>query len=184
MDKLVKILKAETATLKEQYLDLNEKWALEQVVRNINRKSDFARWIVPNCRFYSYERRGVKRGALARVYCWDAKDYLEVPYKEVTENEFYKEERATYKMASYMTDEVEFPKRARKAALAHYENSINKLAARIEKKGLNINKLTTVTAHVEANIETTLTDGEQTVRAFTILAWGEINRPHYRYLVK
>jgi hypothetical protein len=34
------------------------------------------------------------------------------------------------------------------------------------------------------NIDMTLTDGEKTVKAFTIIAEGQIQRPHYRYLVK
>jgi hypothetical protein len=69
-------------------------------------------------------------------------------------------------------------------AEAHYEVSIQKLSARIEKKGLNQNTLTTVTSHVGVNIETTLTDGAKTVRAFTIIASGAIQKPHYRYLIK
>jgi hypothetical protein len=71
-----------------------------------------------------------------------------------------------------------------KEAIEHYENSIEKLAARIEKKGLDIARLKTVTAHVGVNIETVLTDGTKTVRAFTIIASGEVQRPHYRYLIK
>jgi len=34
------------------------------------------------------------------------------------------------------------------------------------------------------NIETTLTDGEKMVRAYTIIAEGQVQRPHYRYLIK
>jgi len=58
------------------------------------------------------------------------------------------------------------------------------LAARIEKKGLNVEKIKTVTSHIGVNLETTLTDGTKTVRAWTIVASGEIQRPHYRYLIK
>ena len=71
-----------------------------------------------------------------------------------------------------------------KMAEIHYEASINKLAVRIEKKDLNVAELKVVTSHMGANIETTLTDGIRTVRAFTIIAEGEIQRPHYRYLIK
>ena len=71
-----------------------------------------------------------------------------------------------------------------KKAELHYEGSIVKLANRIEKKGLIIEKLVVETSHIGVNINTTLTDGEKTVRAFTIIASGEIQRPHYRYLVK
>lgn len=71
-----------------------------------------------------------------------------------------------------------------KDAENHYENSIIKLALRIEKKELNIDLLKCTTSHIGRNINTTLTDGTKTVRAFTILAEGEIQKPHYRYLVK
>jgi hypothetical protein len=37
---------------------------------------------------------------------------------------------------------------------------------------------------VGVNFETTLSDGEKIVRAFTIVASGEIQKPHYRYLIK
>ena len=66
----------------------------------------------------------------------------------------------------------------------HYENSINKLADRIIKKGLNIENISVKTSHIGLNIETTLTDNIKTVKAFTVLAFGEIQKPHYRYLVK
>lgn len=71
-----------------------------------------------------------------------------------------------------------------KYAREHYEQSIKKLAVRIAAKGLNQDKLDVVTSHIGVNIETTLTDGEKTVRAFTVLAIGDINKPHYRYLIK
>ena len=71
-----------------------------------------------------------------------------------------------------------------KNAIEHYDLSIEKLAARIEKKGLNQENLKTVTSHIGVNIETTLTDGNKTIRAFTIIAEGIIQRPHYRYLIK
>jgi hypothetical protein len=71
-----------------------------------------------------------------------------------------------------------------KIAIEHYEFSIEKLAERIIKKGLNQDNLKIVTSHIGVNIETTINDGNKTVRAFTIIAEGEIQKPHYRYLVK
>jgi hypothetical protein len=73
---------------------------------------------------------------------------------------------------------------AKAHAEAHYTASIDKLALRVEAKGLNLDALTVTRAQVKQNLETRLTDGQQTVRAFTILAWGPIVRPHYRYLIK
>lgn len=67
----------------------------------------------------------------------------------------------------------------------HYTDSIIKLAARIEKKGLDQETIEIKTAHVDVNIETTLTDATgKRVRAWTIIASGPCVRPHYRYLVK
>ena len=71
-----------------------------------------------------------------------------------------------------------------KAAQKHYTNSIAKLALRIEKKGLNQEKIEMTTGYVDVNITTTITDGEKVVRAWTIIAGGEVQKPHYRYLVK
>lgn len=71
-----------------------------------------------------------------------------------------------------------------KQANKHYNSSIEKLTKRIEKKQLDLDNLRVETAHIGVNIETILTDGNKTVRAFTIIAGGEIQRPHYRYLIK
>ena len=65
-----------------------------------------------------------------------------------------------------------------------YIKSIEKLAIRIEEKGLNIENIKTISSHIGINFNTTITDGIKTVRAFTVLFRCEINRPHYRYLVK
>lgn len=74
--------------------------------------------------------------------------------------------------------------KAEKEAGEHYEFSIEKLAAKIESKALDQTKIAVKTAHVGVNIETVLTDGQKTVKAFTIIAEGAIQRPHYRYLIK
>lgn len=66
----------------------------------------------------------------------------------------------------------------------HYISSIEKLAARIEKKGLNIDSLEMESSYLDPNMSTEITDGTKTVRAFTIIAGGRIQKPHYRYLVK
>jgi hypothetical protein len=79
--------------------------------------------------------------------------------------------------ADYLSLEVD-------KAVKHYESSIKKLHDRIIKKGLDLDKINVVTGRVGVNIETTLTDGQKTVRAWTIIAEGLIQRPHYRYLVK
>ncbi len=71
-----------------------------------------------------------------------------------------------------------------KLAEEHYTSSIQKLALRIEAKGMNQDTLQIMTSHIGVNIESIFTDGTQTVRAWTIIASGPIQRPHYRYLIK
>lgn len=78
----------------------------------------------------------------------------------------------------------DFVSKAITDAESHYENSIEKLAERIDKKKLNISNLKVSTSHIGVNINTTLTDGIKTVRAFTIIASGPVQKPHYRYLIK
>ena len=71
-----------------------------------------------------------------------------------------------------------------KAAETHYESSVEKLAYRIKEKGLDLSIISLHSTKLDLNFETTVTDGVKSVREFTILAWGEINKPHYRYLIK
>jgi hypothetical protein len=71
-----------------------------------------------------------------------------------------------------------------KKASTHYTNSIEKLALRIEKKGLDLNKIKLSTTYLDPNISTIITDGKKTISAYTIIASGMIQKPHYRYLIK
>jgi hypothetical protein len=77
-----------------------------------------------------------------------------------------------------------FVARAEKMAVDGYDAACAKLAVRIIKKGLNADAIEITTARVGVNIETTFTDGNKSVRAFTIVASGAVQKPHYRYLVK
>lgn len=79
--------------------------------------------------------------------------------------------------------EVWIEKRVKEAE-QHYEDSIKKLAYRIGQKKLDTTNIKIKTSHIGVNIDTTLTDGQKTVRAWTIIASGPIQRPHYRYLIK
>ena len=77
-----------------------------------------------------------------------------------------------------------FIEKAIKSAEAHYTSSIEKLAFRITEKGLNIDSIKVSSGWVGINFECEITDGNKKVRAFTIIAEGEIQKPHYRYLIK
>jgi hypothetical protein len=78
----------------------------------------------------------------------------------------------------------EFLEKAKQDAITHYQSSLAKLSQRIQCKGFNEELVQVSTARIGANLETVITDGTKTVKAFTVLAWGDIQKPHYRYLVK
>ena len=78
----------------------------------------------------------------------------------------------------------DFSKKELKKAEQWFDDSIVKLANKINGKGLNLDALSMSSTYVERNLCTTITDGVKKVKAQTIFACGEINRPHFRYLVK
>lgn len=73
---------------------------------------------------------------------------------------------------------------AEKNAIEHYEISLSKLAKRIADKNINVDNMKVVSSGVGVNINITLSDDNKSVKAWTIIASGYIQRPHYRYLVK
>ena len=70
-----------------------------------------------------------------------------------------------------------------KHAELHYEDSLNKLAERLVIKGISEN-YKIESGYVGVNFEVNITHDLGTVKAWTIIAEGPIQRAHYRYLVK
>ena len=64
-----------------------------------------------------------------------------------------------------------------------FDNKLIKLASRLEGKGFNT-KIKVTSEHVGVNFNCWVTDGTNSVQAYTIIAEGPIQRPHYRYLIK
>jgi len=157
---LVKKLIEETQGLKTQYVEKTMDWAKEQYQRNIERRDLF--------RKMTFRQKSADRNPELIL---------------VSQSKYYQEEKWVWNTV-FFSSQDEFVSKMADNAEKHYHSSIEKLALRIQKKGLNENNLKFVTAHVGVNIETTITDGNKTVRAFTVLAYGPIQRPHYRYLIK
>lgn len=156
MKNLIDILTSETKSLKAQYIQFTDEWANQEFYRLRQWLKDFGAW----------ERENYAKKEMRNEYYRKQKIKASIPY-EVFAN----------KIEQFVEKQI-------KNAEKHYTQSIAKLALRIEQKQLNINNLKAVTSHIGVNIDTTLTDGEKVVRAFTIIANGEINRPHYRYLIR
>ncbi|MDD5648903.1 MAG: hypothetical protein PHF86_00555 [Candidatus Nanoarchaeia archaeon] len=174
MDTLIQILEKETQSLKNQFIEKTKDWS--------------------NKYFYICERR---KNWKETDWC----DYLGIK-PEVknagTSIEFLGFPRGFYNTSKsreliYWQNEIRsllnmglnnYIKKEEEKAIKRYKNSVIKLANRIENKHLNIEKLTVLTSHIGVNLEMTLTDGIKTIKAFTIIAEGVIQRPHYRYLIK
>jgi hypothetical protein len=95
--------------------------------------------------------------------------------------------RKYYNLPSYLIRDITPENHieiSRKKSINHYESSIVKLAVRIKKYDLNSDRLIITSSHIGVNLDCTLTDGEKTIRAFTIIASGDIQKPHYRFLIK
>lgn len=77
--------------------------------------------------------------------------------------------------------------KAEKNANENYNYATERVVYKIKDKGLVLNKVKVASDELrikQGNLEMTFTDGLLSVNCFTILAWGEVNAPHYRYLIK
>lgn len=156
MKNLKEILKSETESLKNQFIDFTKNYAINEYNNLVS---------------MTYDEVNEKWG-----------------YFDFKWNRYFQSKKSYsiwHKISNmkYLGLEV-YVNKAIEEAKNHYEISIEKLVLRIEKKELNIDTLKCTTSHIGRNIETTLTDGKKIVRAFTIIAEGEIQKPHYRYLIK
>jgi hypothetical protein len=67
----------------------------------------------------------------------------------------------------------------------HYADSVEKLAQRLHDKGLTEGQSFEITSGwVGVNFNIIIKHGDEVTKAWTIVASGPIQRPHYRYLVK
>jgi hypothetical protein len=164
------ILRKETKAFYEEYLAKTEKYAKESF--------DYLKKQTERPLEDWYKRYDVK-------YTLDDKGNPKLDQGEYNKNGYYKmrsaRDTATITIREgydkYLAKEIKYAKE-------HYENSLTKLAGRITAKGLDMSKLQIKTVRLGVNLNMTLTDGNITIRAWTIIAEGPIQRPHYRYLVK
>lgn len=154
------VLLDRTSELKKTYLEWTEKWAGEEVQRNIARKAR-----------YSEKYRGLNMDGIRAM-------------TEMEKKAYYREQRFVWDSSPYIFDVAEFTKRALYDAVKHYESNIELLAYRLVNK--NMAPVDTVISHssIGVNIDLWMTNNSDSVHAWTIVASGPIQRPHYRYLVK
>lgn len=172
-DKLVEMIKLETAEMKEKYLKLTADGAREE----------FAGW--QNCLKRNekewYEAFDIKW----REVILQGKKCIEPDPNEYHRKALYKMRNARERIGKDVKKGIEAHLEKQKAlAIMHYEYCTEKLGDRIMEQGMDEAKLKVTKGYVGVNLELTITDGTKTVRAWTIIAEGEIQKAHYRYLIK
>ena len=174
MESLEKTLREQTQTLKEQYIEKTKEWANNSFNHHMERTT----WKeVDWCKFFHLEPRPVNVGT--------SMEFLTFPnnfYNTKNSKTYHNMKAQSFRVKSMGLEE--YIKREVKQTEIHYESSILKLTERIKKKGLVEENLKVQTSHIGVNINTTISDGTKTVKAWTIIAEGEVQLPHYRYLVK
>jgi hypothetical protein len=129
------------------------------------------------------QTQGLREAYIARTKEWAAVEFAQLrkmiedfntSKPEQTSDYFQMEARVhrlPYSVTCYPSGNMEkYISEQVVKAEKHYANSIEKLALRIEKKGLNIDSLKMESTYLDPNMSTIITDGTKTVRAFTIAA--------------
>lgn len=93
----------------------------------------------------------------------------------------FESENQTAKLEKFVAD---YETGVTRSCEKHFESAVIKLVARIQKEGLSIEKTTIVRPEVNVDVTGFVTDGQVHIKCTTIHAWGEIYKPHYRFLTK
>lgn len=173
MEKLIEILKEETKTLKTQYVAKIVEWSKIEFDTLMEKKN----WTKEEWGVYLGVETYVNENHGNPVTCFERGFH-----NRIESRTYSKEFDLIHKVTRGGLEKHLI--NSEKKAIEHYNKSIEKLANRIQKKGLDTNKLKAESSHIGVNFETTLTDGDKKVKAFTIIASGVVQRPHYRYLIK
>ena len=174
MERLINLLLEQTSSLKDQYIEKTIEWSSKQFDVIIERsKWNEEKW----AEYLGVQTRIANPNTTMQFVTFHSGFY------NTKNSRIYKKEKDKIYSAIRLGKD-DYISKSVKEATNHYFESIKKLAFRIDKKDLNKELLKLTTSHIGINISTTITDGTKTVNAFTVLAWGEIQCPHYRYLIR
>lgn len=173
---LMQVLREKTQDLRVKYINQTESWASSRFDSAIK----VLGWSeVGWCEFFGLVPRIANKGTSCE-------------FKAMPEN-FYNTRNARI-MDSMKSEarrlermgKAEFIKREKERAERHYEDSLAKLIERLVKKGVSKDSrdVKIVSGWVGVNFEVIIEVHEIRVKAWTIIASGPVQRPHYRYLVK
>lgn len=170
VSKIVDAIRSKTVDVKEQYIQLCDEYALRTHASAVAR----------------LEQPKVKEPARPEGYYGTHSQY--VAYTTTPEYKAYEADRAQRDKAYAIASKELVKYRAEEKAhgLACYESATVKLADRVHKMGMSLATMSLERGKVDhaGNLAVTITDGDQKLTAWTIVAQGPIVRPHYRYLIK
>lgn len=160
MKQIVKLLEGQVGEFKQAYLERVERWAGEEIKR---------------CQALAQEWGDLQRS----LYRQEGIKVIRLPKPQ----RYWDLEKEVAKIAPIKYTE-KFIALELKQAEDHFKAALEKLAFRIEKKDLKKDLLEIQAQYLGVHFECIITDGEKKVKAWTIIAEGPVQRPHYRYLIK
>ena len=176
---LVDVLKKETVGLKAAYIDKTVEYA--------GKRYD---WAIKEFNLTEEER--IKKYGMVEIPINKQNSYwaVEADGSRVYKTKTHKISDAASKNKNEARDilgrtlKMHIEKAVAKAE-SHYESSIERLASRLNKKGINDKTVMELeSSAIGANFTTLIHHEGTTTKAWTIIAEGQIQCPHFRYLVK
>lgn len=177
MENLLKVLTEKTQELKVQYIEKTKEWAKARFDNTVQILSwNEVKW----CEYFGLTPKPCNPGTSMEFLGMPSGFYSSKDARK--QDSMQAEARSMKRLGKdgYIQKEVE-------AAERHYSNSVFKLTERLIKKGIDdkkADKVKIVSGWVGINFEVTIEVENIRVKAWTIIASGPIQRPHYRYLIK
>lgn len=174
MEKLIALLEKETVEVRIEYLQRVAAWAVQEHKTLVARTA------------WSDEDWCVFLGLVPR----SALDYLQRPYLTFPSGFYNTRDARKYDrlrneaIRANRLSSREYVVKAVERSKTNLISQLQKLALRLQDKGLDLDNISLTSTYVDVNLETTISDSVNTVKAWTIIASGPIQRPHYRYLIK
>jgi len=169
---LIEKLREATTRLKEVYINKTIEWAEKRFALATTRKNwTDEKWLIE----FEVEYEIIKRHS----YTWySAKNQRSENYKRMQRGKTEDEIVLKKGKKGYIDECVDLAKR-------HYEESLIKLSDRLNAKGIkDETNFTIKQGRLSDNFEIEIEHNGVITRAWTIIAYGPVQCPHYRYLVK
>ncbi len=175
--KLIDVLREHTTELKIEFLERTKEWSTKQYQHSLEmNKRTSEEWYIEygmkfNEKIHSFTK---ERMVILDMNDKKTREWYPTMRKEVMMHK----DRTKVSLEKYLAIKEQ-------KAIAHYESSLMKLSDRLSKKGIfHDSGLVIEQSKIGVNLEMLIKHNDTVTKAWTIWASGEIQEPHYRYLVK